>query len=227
MLPLVSCIMPTANREKFIPLAINYFQRQDYPNKELVVVDDGKVSVKELLPADTNIRYEKLNRPYLTGAKRNYACEMSAGEIILHWDDDDWYAENWISHQVNSLLSANAEIAGLSNIYFYSPRLAKCWKYVYPPNEKPWVAGASMAYYKEFWKKHPFRNMKIGEDNTFVWESNARVAAHSYIEGIVAIVHAQNTSPKHTTNPRWNTMPLSVVENILKADGSIYTSGLL
>jgi len=48
--PLVSCIMPTANREKFIPLAVKYFQRQDYPNKELVVLDDGNKPVKHLLP---------------------------------------------------------------------------------------------------------------------------------------------------------------------------------
>ena len=226
--PLVSCIMPTANREKFIPLAIKYFQRQDYPNKELVVLDDGNKPVKHLLPDDAAIRYEKLNSVALsTGAKRNLACEMSKGEIIVNWDDDDWYAGNWISHQVSVLQSGNFEISGLASIYFYNPVLAKCWKYIYPQNEKPWVAGASMAYYKEFWKRHPYKNVKIGEDNMFVWDSKARVAAHSYIEGVVAMVHAQNTSPKHTNNARWNPVPLAVIDNVLKEDKSVYVSGLL
>ncbi len=43
--PLVSCIMPTANRQRFIPTAISLFLRQDYPEKELVIIDDGEHSV--------------------------------------------------------------------------------------------------------------------------------------------------------------------------------------
>ena len=33
--PLVSCIMPTANRHRFVPHAIRLFQSQDYPNREI------------------------------------------------------------------------------------------------------------------------------------------------------------------------------------------------
>ena len=33
--PCVSCIMPTADRREFLSQAIKYFQRQDYPNREL------------------------------------------------------------------------------------------------------------------------------------------------------------------------------------------------
>ncbi|MBS1586159.1 MAG: glycosyltransferase family 2 protein [Bacteroidetes bacterium] len=28
----------------------------------------------------------------VVGRKRNIACEESRGDIIVHWDDDDWYA---------------------------------------------------------------------------------------------------------------------------------------
>jgi glycosyltransferase involved in cell wall biosynthesis len=38
--PIASCIIPTANRRRFVPQAIRYFLTQDYPNKELIVVDD-------------------------------------------------------------------------------------------------------------------------------------------------------------------------------------------
>jgi hypothetical protein len=40
-LPLVSCIMPTYNRQRFVPLATQYFLRQTYPLKELIVADGG------------------------------------------------------------------------------------------------------------------------------------------------------------------------------------------
>jgi hypothetical protein len=40
-LPLVSCIMPTNNRRTFVPKAIEFFLRQDYPNRQLIIIDDG------------------------------------------------------------------------------------------------------------------------------------------------------------------------------------------
>lgn len=40
-LPLISCIMPTYNRRSFIGLSLKAFEAQDYPAKELIIVDDG------------------------------------------------------------------------------------------------------------------------------------------------------------------------------------------
>jgi glycosyltransferase involved in cell wall biosynthesis len=57
--PVVSCIMPTFNRRRFISQAINYFLRQDYTSKELIVVDDGTEVVKDLIPLDDRIRDRK------------------------------------------------------------------------------------------------------------------------------------------------------------------------
>ena len=37
--PLVSCIMPTANRARFVPQAIACFLAQDFTGRELVVLD--------------------------------------------------------------------------------------------------------------------------------------------------------------------------------------------
>src|SRR5262249_23901876 len=89
---LVSCIMPTADRRKFVPKAISYFQAQDYPNKELIIIDDGAESAVDLVPNDPLIRYIRLYAKKTVGAKRNMACEEARGEIIAHWDDDDWMA---------------------------------------------------------------------------------------------------------------------------------------
>jgi len=47
--PLVSCLMPTmARRRLFVPQAIRYFQRQNYPNKELLIVDYGRNRLRKL-----------------------------------------------------------------------------------------------------------------------------------------------------------------------------------
>src|SRR5512137_1714402 len=83
---IVSCIMPTCNRRKFVPRAIQYFLRQDYPFRELIVVDDGTDGVRDLIPGDGRIRYIRIGKKLTIGAKRNLACEQAVGEIILHWD---------------------------------------------------------------------------------------------------------------------------------------------
>ena len=38
--PLVTCVMATRNRPSFVLQSIHYFLRQDYPNRELIILDD-------------------------------------------------------------------------------------------------------------------------------------------------------------------------------------------
>src|SRR5262245_2838278 len=67
----VSCIMPTANRRRFVPSAIRYFVTQDYADKELVILDDGEDAIADLVPYDARIRYIRETPPRLIAAKRN------------------------------------------------------------------------------------------------------------------------------------------------------------
>lgn len=194
--PLVSCIMPTANRQKYIPLAIQYFLKQDYPNAELIIIDDGIRSVIDQIPDDLKIHYSYLEPLGTVGVKRNYACEKANGEIILHWDDDDWYAPDWISKQVDALLVSGADITGLNKVLFYSPSVEKRWVYEDTSLEQPWLCGATMAYRKSFWEQHPFIDIQVGEDYDFVWNTGAKIFALDYFGGFVAILHAHNTSIK-------------------------------
>ncbi|MCX2451954.1 glycosyltransferase family A protein [Pedobacter sp. PLR] len=194
--PLVSCIMPTANRQKFIPLAISYFLEQNYANSELVIIDDGKEPASQLIPDTPRIRYFYTDPLGTIGVKRNYACEKANGEIIIHWDDDDWYAPDWISRQVIALNTSAADITGLNQVIFYSPSIDKRWLYEDQDMEKPWLCGATMAYHKSFWQAHPFIDIQVGEDYDFVWNTGAKTFALDYLTGFVSILHAHNTSIK-------------------------------
>ena len=83
--PLVTCIMPTSGRRRFVPQAIRSFLRQDYTNTELLIIDDGADSVSDCVPEDPRIRYFRLDGKLTIGAKRNFACEQARGEFIIHW----------------------------------------------------------------------------------------------------------------------------------------------
>jgi glycosyltransferase involved in cell wall biosynthesis len=128
--PLISCIMPTSDRRAFMPQAIGYFLAQDYPNRELVIVDDGAQCVADWVPGDERIRYLRLENKMALGAKRNLACREAQGDIIAHWDDDDWMADWRLSYQVQSLIDAQADVCGLSKLLFYNPASDQAWQYV-------------------------------------------------------------------------------------------------
>ena len=44
------------------------------------------------MPDVAGIDYHRLEQRTVLGAKRNLACELAAGLLIAHWDDDDWQA---------------------------------------------------------------------------------------------------------------------------------------
>jgi glycosyltransferase involved in cell wall biosynthesis len=222
-LPLVSCIMPTANRRRFMLQAIRYFQAQDYPNGELIIVDDGSDCLADLKLDDSRIRYFRLESKNSLGSKRNLACDEARGEIIVHWDDDDWMADWRLSYQVTSLLSHQAEICGLDKLFFYEPSSDRAWQYVYPGGGRSWVAGATLCYRKEFWARNPFPAINVGEDTRFVWSSDSkRMIALENTAFYVAIIHPWNTSLKRTQDPRYRSCSPAEIRNVTGEDLNFY-----
>jgi Glycosyl transferase family 2/Glycosyltransferase family 9 (heptosyltransferase) len=222
--PMVSCIMPSANRRRFVPLAIRGFLAQDYPHKELIIVDDGEDPVRDLVPDDERVRYVRLESKMILGEKRNRAAAEARGSIIVHWDDDDWNAPWRLRYQTEELLASKADICGLGRIFFYAPRELRAWEYVYPPGQRPWVYGASLAYTKAFWQQHLFQPIHVGEDTRFVW-ADARAKIHTLADSrfLVALVHSGNCSRKHTSDPRYEPRPAEDVERLMGGDPRIYT----
>jgi glycosyltransferase involved in cell wall biosynthesis len=215
-LPLVTCIMPTADRRAFVPRAIDLFLRQDYPARELLILDDGVDPVADLVPADPRIRYVRLERRLVLGAKRNLACELARGSLIAHWDDDDWHAPGRLSYQVALLLERRADVCGAGRLLYYRPASAEAWLYSYPQSLRPWVAGNSLCYRRDFWAAGPFPAVAVGEDTRFVWAPRPMAMAvapdHAFIVGIV---HSGNTSPKQVHGAYWRPVPTTEVAAIL------------
>ena len=154
--------MPTYNRARFVRQAIHYFQRQDYQNKELIVLDDGSESVAHLMPEDPQIRYFRSERRATISEKLNLGCQLAQGEIFLNWDDDDWMADWRIKYQVETLLREQTDICGLSHGFYYQPETNRAWRFVYPPGLRLWLQGGTFCYWKSFWREHPYPNIATG-----------------------------------------------------------------
>jgi O-antigen biosynthesis protein len=221
--PLVSCIMPTFDRRSFVPQSVSYFLRQDYPARELIIVDDSPEPVGDLLPADPRIVYQRLEARAVLGAKRNLACDLARGSIIIHWDDDDWASPDRVSVQVAALTGRGADICGTGSLLYYEPASASAWRFTWPDGHRPWVAGASLCFRKELWTRCPFPEVGIGEDTRFVFNPAVREVADVRAAGcIVGIIHRRNTVPKSVQGTHWSPRPSREVEDLLGDDMAFY-----
>ena len=222
-LPLVSCLLPTADRREFVAQAVAYYLRQDYANRELVVLDDGGDRVEDLIPPDPSIRYVGLDRRLVLGAKRNLACELARGDLLAHWDDDDWSAPHRLRYQVEELERAAADACGISRQLCLDPVARRAWLYRYPPSARPWLAGNALLYRRGLWQRRRFPEVGVGEDTRFIFGARrARLLDLDDHRFHVAIVHARNTSPKRTDGTLWHPVEAEEVEALLGDDLPFY-----
>lgn len=101
--PLVSCLMVTADRPQLMRRSIRCYDRQTYPNRELVVIDDGETNLAPILddlPED-EVTYVTLDPEvdHVLGTLRNVALDEASGAYLTTWDDDDWYHRTRIKRQ--------------------------------------------------------------------------------------------------------------------------------
>lgn len=223
--------MPTANRRAFVPAAIEMFLRQTYADKELIIVDDGEDPVADLIPHDASVRYIREARRLSVGDKRNLACEAARGDVVLHWDDDDWYAPWRVSYQVDQLTRAKLELCGLNHALFVDAAAREAWEF-----EKPLgLIGATFGYPRSLWRTHPFPNSNIGEDTAF-WHSaeNHRREALQDNRFFVCRIHRSNTITQSPRMPHgsgsihpWAHLEVRDVRRLLGPDWKKYFGGKL
>jgi glycosyltransferase involved in cell wall biosynthesis len=194
---LISCIMPTRNRREFIPRAIQCFLAQTHEAKELIILDNGE-SIADLVPADDRIRYIRMSSKSTTGQLRNLCCQVSRGEFIAHWDDDDWSHPERLAEQAAAIEGHQA--TGYNSILFHGPKPEDVTRY---QGEKVYALGTSLFYRRAWWEKNRFPAVLVGEDNEFVRRSASVMKFTDGSRRIVARTHATNTSPRVTKANEW------------------------
>lgn len=118
---LVSVIIPTYSRTKYIKRAIDSVLNQTYKNIEIIVVDDNgdgskyQNKMKEIMSEYSkfeNIKYIRHKINLNGSAARNTGIKNSNGDYICFLDDDDYYLKDRIMKSVD-LLEKNNEYDGI------------------------------------------------------------------------------------------------------------------
>jgi glycosyltransferase involved in cell wall biosynthesis len=122
MLPKVSILIPCYNAERWIAQAIQSALDQTYPNKEVIVVDDGSSdrSLEIIKSFGNRIRWET-RKNQGGNAARNRLLELSTGEWLQYLDADDYLLPEKISQQIE----CHAQVPSADVIY--SPSIYEYW----------------------------------------------------------------------------------------------------
>lgn len=187
--PLVSCIMPTFNRPRFLHQAIKNFVNQTYENKELIIVDDGSTPVSECIPRDSRVTYVNLPGHNSIGHKLNLGIERSNGEIIQKMDDDDYYHPSFLSTTVSALHGNNPKTS-IVGFNCFLILIADTGEVKF--SEQGWCAGGTLCFFRELWNKTHFQNISGAEDWCFVKDSQAEQIKVNDAELYIIVRHGES-----------------------------------
>ena len=128
MLPLISVIVPTYGREQILIDSIHDVLKQDYPQFEILVIDQTQehkletIKALEQLEQENQISWLKVNWASLPGA-RNYGVRHSKGEIVLFIDDDIKLPSGYLKAHANNYQN-NPQIGAVAGRVFDRMKLA-------------------------------------------------------------------------------------------------------
>lgn len=111
--PLVSVVVPAYNSALYVGMAVRSALDQDYPNKEIIVVNDGSTDNTADILAQFGARIVVVNQSNSgVAAARNLGMQTARGAYIALLDADDAWLPGKLRKQVD-YLSAHPELAAV------------------------------------------------------------------------------------------------------------------
>lgn len=211
MEPFVSAIMPVRGRQEWALQAVECFLGQTYQQKELLILEDFEEDPTFPLLWNPPAGVTLLTSPgrWTIGKKRNYLADKAAGDLIMHFDSDDWSAPERMADQAARMQDTTIALTGYRTVSFWDGIRGYLWR-----GQPDYVIGSSMCYRRDWWRQNQFpesglavdgaSGIEIGSDNIVI-----RAAASQCVldpvpgRGILVMrVHPNNSSKKHVNNYR-------------------------
>jgi len=196
MTPAVSIITPTFNRHALLQAQHVHLLAQSEQDFEWLILDDGPQASPYFAGlSDPRIHYHHMAGTRMkVSAKRNWLCERARASVIAQFDDDDYYAPNYLAVMTKRLADSGADITKLSGWFVYSAQLRRLgwwdtastlglhftfgpepvlnafFNQAPPDSMKNNYAGYGFSYVfrKSMWEKAPFPHVEYASDYGFV-----------------------------------------------------------
>lgn len=189
----VACLLVTRERRIFAQRAVEYFNRQTYRRRELVVVESGSTTSRtRLLDTEGDVLMIQSAAPLYHGAGLTHAHRQSKADVFVHWDDDDWQHPERLERLVDDLEKTNAQVIHSTNVLAFD---------VFSGRGMHWpgvVWGSSLAYRRELVERFPW-NTELARAADVEWVDRVRkagIAIHDNARphDFIYVLHHRNVS---------------------------------
>lgn len=171
--PRVTVVSCTIRPHQLENVIANY-ERQAYPNKELVVIlnNDAFVldDVRRRLECVENARVFQLPESYSLGKCLNFAIERREGEYVAKCDDDDFYGQHYLTDLMAAFTYSDAGVVGKRSCYIHLEG-SHCLAVSFPNYEyrySEFLQGASLVISGRALDEIRFEDRSCGEDTQFL-----------------------------------------------------------
>lgn len=116
MEPVISIIVPVYNGQEYLENGIRSIQAQTYPQKEIIIVDDGSTDhtgdvCRKLAQKYDNIQVVSLHDEGVSAA-RNAGIGIASGEYLMFVDADDRLHPQMLQSLYDTLKGTSSDISG-------------------------------------------------------------------------------------------------------------------
>jgi len=216
-LPKVSAIVPVYNGDRYLREAVESALKQNYPDLEIIVVDDGSTDksgeIANQLAKDFPQQVKTVHQPNsgLVGA-RNTAIAHATGDLLALLDSDDIWLPNHISESVAVfekekavglvhaniiLINSEGHVLNTPNNRRWSANQQEAWQQIFLRNEH--VSCATAVFRRSIIDRIGGFDIdfnRLGCEDRDMWLRISAVSNVSYIDAVHAKyrIHESNMS---------------------------------
>jgi O-antigen biosynthesis protein len=115
--PRVSVVVASYNGERTLKACLNSLERLNYPDYEVILVDDGSTdATRQAALAHPSVRYFRHEKNLGLSVARNTGIAAATGEIVAFTDADCRADEDWLYYLVGALLPSGFAGMGGPNL---------------------------------------------------------------------------------------------------------------
>lgn len=167
---MISVMMLTYNREKFVARAIESILNQTYRDFEFIIVDNGSSDnsgniAEEYAKNDSRIRVIHRDRGTIS-AGRNTALDAAKGDYLAFIDDDDWAEPDYLEFLLKLIIENDADmsICGAADKSFDEKRVMTAEQALI---ELMWRKKYNVATPTKMFRKKLWENLRFPEEACF------------------------------------------------------------
>lgn len=166
-------IITVTNRVNHIKHVFDNYNRQNIKNKELIIIlNNNSMNLnqwKSISKSYPNVKVLRKDESVTFAECKNFAVTLAQFSYIAHFDDDDYYGENFLKDILYTFNKVEADIIGKKSafVYFCNSKILAIRFPRYENTYVKFVMDSSMVIKKSVFDKVKFPTMKSGADFSF------------------------------------------------------------